>query len=81
MTQAGLAAMLGKSQSWVSKRLSGKAQPNGARLQVRDLDLIAAVFGLSPADLLCAGYGKRDRRSGQDRRCRPERRTRRIGDS
>lgn len=69
MTQAQLAERLGVSQPWLSKRITGTTE-----FQLGDLDAIGAVFGLSPADLLCAGYGKWDRRSGRERRERAERR-------
>lgn len=83
ITQAELADMIGQSQPWLSKRLTGVTE-----FQMGDLDLIANAFGLSPAQLLCAGTGQWERRSGQDRRngsdrrrktpfgvIRPERRT------
>lgn len=79
MRQAELAAKLGKSQSWVSKRLSGKpSHKGGARFQFSDLDKLASVFGLSPSELLQPGYGKRDRRKGVERRCGTDRRSRRA---
>jgi transcriptional regulator with XRE-family HTH domain len=69
MTQAELAELLGKSQPWLSKRLSGKPwSEGGSRFQIEDLDALANVFGLSPAQLLEPGHGKWDRRSGRDRR-------------
>lgn len=76
MRQADLAARLGKSQSWVSKRLAGKQSGRGSRFQLSDLDALAVIFGLSPAQLLQPAYGKWDRRSGQDRRSGYERRQR-----
>jgi transcriptional regulator with XRE-family HTH domain len=75
MTQADLAELLGKSQSWVSRRLSGKAwEEGGSRFQFEDLDTLARIFGLSPAELLHPGYGKWDRRTGHERRAGPDRR-------
>lgn len=68
MKQNELAERLGKSQAWVSKRLTGKASGKGSRFQFSDLDALAAVFGLSPAELLQPRYGKWDRRSGRERR-------------
>jgi transcriptional regulator with XRE-family HTH domain len=62
-TQAQLADRLGVSQPWLSKRLTGTTP-----FQIEDLDSISALFGLTPQELLCAGYGKWDRRSGRERR-------------
>lgn len=75
--QTEFAARLGKDQSWVSRHLSAKPPPKGARFQFEDLDLVAAVFGLSPAELLAMRRGKWDRRTGKDRRCGYDRRGRR----
>ena len=72
--QTEFAARLGKDQSWVSRHLSREAPPRGARFQFRDLDLVAAVFGVSPAELLAQRHGKWDRRSGRDRRGGTDRR-------
>lgn len=69
MTQADLADALGESQPWLSKRLTGTTP-----FQLCDVDAIAAVFELSPAELLREGYGKWDRRAGGDRRTGLERR-------
>jgi transcriptional regulator with XRE-family HTH domain len=69
MTQAELAEQIGKSQPWLSKRLTG-ATP----FQIEDLDLVGDAFGLSPAQLLQDGYGKRDRRCGEERRSGADRR-------
>lgn len=75
MKQTDLAARLGRSQSWVSKRLTGKVTgKTGSRFQLSDLDALAAVFGLSPSELLGHRYGKWDRRSGLERRQRADRR-------
>ena len=68
-TQQELAERLGVSQPWLSKRLTGRTP-----FHMRDLDAIAHVFGLSPHELLCAGYGQWDRRHGSDRRSGDERR-------
>lgn len=73
MTQAVLADRLGESQPWLSKRLTGKTP-----FQMRDLDMIGDVFGLSPAQLLQEGYGKQDRRCGNDRRVCADRRQRGV---
>lgn len=67
--QADLAARLGRSQPWLSKRLKGTTE-----FQLSDLDALSTVFGLSPTELVCAGYGKWDRRSGRDRRTGADRR-------
>jgi hypothetical protein len=72
MKQAELADLLGKTQSWVSKRLS----EHGNRFQFEDLDALATIFGLSPWELLQPAYGKWDRRSGQERRSGGDRRRR-----
>jgi transcriptional regulator with XRE-family HTH domain len=61
--QVDLAQRLGRSQPWLSKRLTGKTP-----FQIKDLDALARAFGFAASDLLCAGYGKWDRRQGQDRR-------------
>lgn len=75
MKQAHLADRLGKSQSWVSKRLSGKAwTAGGSRFQFEDLDALARVFDLPPDALLRPGFGKWDRRRGGDRRMGSDRR-------
>lgn len=75
MTQAQLAERLGKSQSWVSKRLSGKAwTEGGSRFQFEDLDALARVFDLPADALLRPGFGKWDRRCGADRRTGGDRR-------
>lgn len=73
LTQAELAKRLGVSQPWVSKRLSGTTP-----FHIKDLDVIADVFGLSPGQLMCVGFGtldrrqtERDRRSGEERRRNP----------
>ena len=80
MTQAELADRMGKSQSWVSRRLSGRDwSEGGSRFQFEDLDVLANIFGLSPAELLLPGYGKWDRRRAGERRCGTDRRQRRTG--
>lgn len=72
--QTELAMRLGKDQSWVSRHLSAKPPPKGARFQFRDLDLIAGVFGLSPAELLAMKHGNFDRRATGERRSGADRR-------
>jgi transcriptional regulator with XRE-family HTH domain len=69
LTQAELAERLGRSQPWLSKRLTGTTP-----FHLGDLDAIGCIFGLSPAQLLQSGYGKLDRRSGMQRRDGIERR-------
>lgn len=72
--QTQFAERLGVDQAWVSRHLSRKPPPHGARFQFWDLDKIATLFGLSPAELLQPKFGRWDRRhtgerrSGQDRR-------------
>jgi transcriptional regulator with XRE-family HTH domain len=68
-TQAELAERLGRSQPWLSKRLSGTTS-----FQIEDLDALAHVFGLTPQEWICAGYGKWERRVGDDRRSGSDRR-------
>lgn len=78
MRQAELAGKIGRSQSWLSRRLSGKPWTDGgSRFQLADLDALASAFGLSPAELLEPKYGEWDRRTGQDRRIRTDRRHKR----
>jgi transcriptional regulator with XRE-family HTH domain len=74
-TQAELAAKLGQSQPWLSRRLS-ESDSTGTRFQLSDLDLLSHVFALSPQELLRPGYGKWDRRSGNERRGGFDRRSR-----
>lgn len=69
LTQAELAERLGVSQPWLSKRLTGKTP-----FQIEDLDALAHAFGLSPHELLCAGFGQWDRRDGRERRSGADRR-------
>lgn len=68
-TQSDLAERLGVSQPWLSKRLTGTTP-----FQIEDLDALAQVFGLSPHTLLYSGFGKWDRRSGDERRTGEDRR-------
>jgi transcriptional regulator with XRE-family HTH domain len=72
LTQAQLSDKLGVSQPWLSKRLTGVTP-----FQIEDVDAIADAFGLSPAQLLCAGQGQWDRRRGSDRRRGEDRRVNR----
>ena len=75
MTQAELADALGQSQSWVSRRLSGKDWTDGgSRFQFSDLDGLCRVFGLSPWELLQPGHGNWDRRRADERRTGTDRR-------
>ena len=75
MKQATLAERIGRSQSWLSRRLSGKSwDQGGSRFQFEDLDALAAVFGLSPAELLEPKYGEWNRRTGHERRSGTDRR-------
>jgi transcriptional regulator with XRE-family HTH domain len=71
-TQGQLAERLGKDQPWVSRRLH--QGPHQIQWSLDDLDLLAAVFGFTPQQLLQPGHGDLDRRSGQDRRAGVERR-------
>lgn len=81
MKQGVLAAKLGRSQSWLSKRLSGKGSGKGSRFQLTDLDVLATVFGVSPSELLEPKWGKWDRRSGHERRSGLDRRRKLRGPS
>lgn len=47
MTQVGLAKVLGIDQSCVSRSIHGGARPR--QWTVRDIDVMAAFFGCSPA--------------------------------
>lgn len=69
MSQAQLADALGRSQPWLSKRLT-----NVTPFHLEDIDAISAIFGLTPAEFLCEGYGQFDRRKGGDRRVGQDRR-------
>lgn len=73
LNQAALAARLGQSQPWLSRRLSVN-RDNKTHFQLEDLDRLSEVFGLSAAELLRPGYGQWDRRSGRDRRTGEDRR-------
>ena len=70
-TQIALAAKLNKSQSWLSRRLSGVQH-----FKIRDLDTLAVVFGLTVPELFFDDYGQWDRRSKVDRRKCQDRRVR-----
>jgi transcriptional regulator with XRE-family HTH domain len=52
-----------RSQAWVSRKLTG-VQP----FRVRDLDMLAGVFGITVPELFFDEYGQWDRRSKTDRR-------------
>ena len=63
-TQADLAERIGKTQPWLSKRLTGRVP-----LNLRDLDLIASAFLVSAASLIePRAPDQWERRSGVDRR-------------
>jgi len=53
---AALARSLGRSEAWISYRLSGKQT-----IDLHDLEAIAAALGVAPVELLPVG----DRRPGQ----------------
>lgn len=69
MTQADLAGKMGRSQPWLSKRMTGYTP-----FQIEDLDALTNVFGLSPQELFCEGHGELDRRTGSERRSGTDRR-------
>ena len=52
-----------RSQAWASRKLTGVQ-----RFSVGDLDLLAAVFGVTVPELFFDTYGQWDRRSKSDRR-------------
>lgn len=80
MKQATLAERIGRSQSWLSRRLSGKPwRSGGSRFQFQDLDKLAAAFDVSPAELLQPKHGDWNRRSGHERRSGTDRRRRERG--
>lgn len=76
VTQVQLAERLHKSQSWVSKRVSGRTP-----FKLKDLDDLAHAFAVSPESLLHEfGTGGFERRTGRERRVAADRRrTARIG--
>ncbi|HTH02335.1 MAG TPA: helix-turn-helix transcriptional regulator, partial [Vicinamibacterales bacterium] len=73
-TQAELAERLGRTQPWVSKRMT--RNPDAAnKWKVEDLDGLVRVFQLAPWELLRPGHGRLDRRSPYARRVTDDRRT------
>ncbi len=62
-SQTKLATRLGKTQSWLSRRLSGNQS-----FRLRDLDQLADIFGVTVPELFFDTYGQWDRRSKSDRR-------------
>lgn len=71
LSQIELAAKIGRSQAWLSRKITGVQN-----FYVRDLDRIATVFGITVPELFFDTYGQWDRRSNTDRR-KGERRQRR----
>lgn len=68
--QAELAERIGKSQSWVSKRVKGNVP-----FKLKDLDALASALGVPAPSLLYEyGSGAFERRRGQDRRSGLDRR-------
>jgi transcriptional regulator with XRE-family HTH domain len=63
MSQTGLAALMGKTQSWLSRRLSGNQS-----FRMKDLDRLATIFEVTVPELFFDDYGQWDRRSKSDRR-------------
>jgi transcriptional regulator with XRE-family HTH domain len=63
MSQTTLAGLMGKTQSWLSRRLNGVQH-----FRLRDLDRLADIFSLTVPELFFDEYGQWDRRSGSDRR-------------
>lgn len=68
-SQADLAKRIGVSQPWLSQRFTGRTS-----FHMRDLDAIALAFDVTPAELLCVGFGQWDRRKTPDRRSGEDRR-------
>lgn len=62
-SQIQLSAALGKSQAWVSRKLTGVQE-----FRIRDLELLAHVFDITVPELFFDTFGQWDRRSGTDRR-------------
>ena len=71
LSQTKLAALMAKTQSWLSRRLSGDQN-----FRMRDLDQLADIFELTVPELFFDDYGQWDRRAKSDRR-RSERRSQR----
>lgn len=63
LSQTKLATSMGKTQSWLSRRLSGDQS-----FRLRDLDRLSDIFGVTVPELFFDEYGQWDRRSGGDRR-------------
>jgi len=63
MSQTKLAGLMGKTQSWLSRRLSGAQS-----FRLRDLDRLADIFEITIPELFFDEYGQWDRRSKTDRR-------------
>lgn len=72
-SQIEFAERLGKSQAWVSRKLTGVQA-----FRLRDLDAIAGLFAISLPELFFDEYGQWDRRSGGDRRKQDRRRHKRV---
>lgn len=71
MSQTQLAARLGKTQSWLSRRLTGDQS-----FRMKDLDPLATIFRITVPELFFDTFGQWDRRTKVDRR-KVERRQRR----
>lgn len=63
LSQTKLAALMGKTQSWLSRRLTGDQS-----FRMRDLDRLGEIFDITIPELFFDEYGQWDRRSGSDRR-------------
>lgn len=63
MSQTQLATKMGKTQSWLSRRLTGNQS-----FRIRDLDRLAEIFDITVPELFFDDYGQWDRRSKTDRR-------------
>lgn len=73
LTQAETARALRRTQSWLSKRLSGRQA-----FRLHDLDLLATLFNMTVPELFFDTYGQWDRRTGSDRRKPENRRKRKL---
>lgn len=63
MSQTKLATLMGKTQSWLSRRLTGDQS-----FRMKDLDRLATILEVTIPELFFDEYGQWDRRSKTDRR-------------
>lgn len=77
LSQTALAELMGKTQSWLSRRLKEDAQGR-QNFRMRDLDHLAQIFEITVPELFFDQYGQWDRRSGRDRRHGDRRQTQQV---